>query len=300
MIAGASGLIGNTLCRLLEEERHEIVVLSRRPQAAREKLGDYPSYFPWLAEGDDAWKKEIAKVDGVVNLAGENVGSGYWTKTKKARILQSRLKSAQALVEAIKAAPVKPAFYIQASAIGYYGDGGENWLDEETAPGGGFLSDVIQKLEGALQPLNGTQTRVSIIRSGVVLSPQGGALRLMALPFRFFVGGPVGSGRQWISWIHLRDEVRAICFIMEHGNDGVYNLTTPTSCRQKTFSNAIAKAVHRPSWLPAPAFAMKWALGDMADEMLLVSQRVWPRRLLKEKFEFDFVDIEQALINLLR
>ena len=235
----------------------------------------------------------------MVHLAGESV-VGRWTKAKKARIRDSRVLGTRTLAEAVTGMESKPRVLVAASAIGFYGDRGDEVLNEESPPGTGFLAEVCREWESASDPVERAGVRVVQIRTGVVLSKHGGALGQMLLPFRLGLGGRLGSGQQWLSWIHVDDFVGAVQHVL--GSEtarGPVNLVGPNPVRNAEFTTALGKALSRPTVLSAPAFALRLALGEMADETLLASQRVRPGRLLASGYEFRFRELGGAFANIL-
>jgi uncharacterized protein len=272
VIAGASGLIGTALTQALRERGDAAVALPRFGNA------------PWNVDGADA----------VVNLAGASVAGKRWTPAYKKEIEQSRVLTTRALVDAIRAASRKPRVLINASAVGYYGGRGDEIVDERSEPGADFLANVVRQWEAEAQraPVRSVQ-----IRTGVVLSARGGALEKMLPPFKAFVGGPVGSGRQWFPWIHLADEVAAIVWCIDREVTGPVNLVAPGIVTMKEFAKALGRALHRPSWAPVPAAPLRVLLGEFAS-VLLEGQRVVPKKLLDSGFRFRFESVDAALRDL--
>lgn len=297
VITGGSGLIGRALTRSLAGDGHEVVVLSRRPEAVTD-LPPGARAEGWDGESAAGWG---ALVEGaaVVHLAGEGIATGRWTAAKKRRIRDSRIKSSRAVAQAIEEAGEKPRVLLQGSAVGCYGPRGNQEVTEDQPPGEGFLAEVCAEWEAATAGVEALGVRRPILRTGVVLSTEGGALPKMLLPFRLFVGGPVGSGEQYFPWIHMDDEVGAIRFLMdEDGASGPYNLTAPNPLTNRAFSRVLGRVLHRPSALPAPAFVLRLALGEMAD-MLLTGQRAVPQRLQLAGYSFRYRQAEEALRSLL-
>ena len=277
-----------------------MVALSRDAEGARESIGNTAKVVQWDARTPTGWDHEADGAHAIINLAGENLASGRWNQARKSRILQSRLDTTKAIVEIVKSLHNKPKVVILASAIGYYGPRGDDQLDEAAAPGEGFLANVCRQAERFAEEIQGLGVRCAIIRSGVVLGRSGGALPRMILPFRLYLGGHLGSGRQWCSWISLDDEVAAIRFLMENENlQGVFNLTAPQPVTMKEFCHILGRVLNRPAWLNVPAFAAQLALGEMADEMLLSGQRVLPVRLPAAGFKFKYPDLEEALSDII-
>ena len=295
MITGATGFIGTALCRALHED-YELIALSRNAEVARRSIGHLAKVVRWDARTSDGWDGEADGALAIINLAGENVGSGRWNEARKSRILQSRLDAATAVVDAIKKLHSKPKVVVQASATGYYGSREDEQLDETSTPGKGFLASLCRRVEGFADQIEDLGVRCAVIRTGVVLGRDGGALAKLIMPFRFYLGGYLGSGRQWFPWISLEDAVAAIKFLIESEHlGGVFNLTAPQPVTMKQFCVTLGRILHRPAWLRVPGFVGRLILGEMADEMLLSGQRVLPKRLLAAGFEFKYPDVEKAL-----
>ena len=264
-------------------------VLSRNPSRVRVGSG-----IPWDGRNQGAWTKELDDADAVINLAGENVGEGRWTADRKRKLIASRIEATGAIVEALRSAPQRTRTLVSASAVGYYGDRGDEVLDESASQGEGFLATLVETWESAAvkaEPF----ARAVLLRFGVALAAEGGALKKMLLPFKLGAGGPMGSGRQWMSWIDRDDALRMVLWALDNAEvRGLYNATAPEPVRNSDFTRALGQALHRPAVLPAPAFALRLAFGQMADEMLLGGQRVIPRRAEAEGFAFESRTIEQA------
>ena len=300
IVTGATGFIGKALCFRLAEEEYEVVALTRSLEKGKMLFGNKATAARWDSRTAEGWRNFVDGALGIVNLAGENIGSGRWTLRKKQSILQSRLDAGRAVVEAVKSVEKKPEVVIQASAIGCYGSRADELIDENSSPGEGFLAGVAKEWELSTQEVESLDVRRVVIRSGVVLDREGGAFLRLLKPFRLFAGGPLGSGRQWFSWIHLADELDAILFLLKREDlKGIFNLTAPQSLIQKDFARLLGKILRRPSWLPAPGFMLRLFLGEMAEDMLLASQRVAPRRLLEAGFSFRYPQMELALREIL-
>jgi hypothetical protein len=304
IITGGTGLIGQALAADLAGESHEVIVLSRRP----ERLAGLPAGVRaerWDARTAEGWGALADGADAVVNLAGESIaGKGLipsrWTAERKRRIRDSRLNAGRAITQAVEATTHRPRVVIQASGAGYYGPHGDEQITEEAPAGGNWFEQVAVEWEASTAPVESLGVRRAIIRSGVVLSAKGGALPRLLLPFRFFVGGPLGSGRQWLPWIHIADEVRAIRFLIENpAARGPFNLTAPNLLTNAEFSRVIGRVLRRPAFVPVPAFALRLLLGEMS-MVLLEGQKAIPRRLQELGFTFRFPEAEAALRDLLQ
>ena len=297
---GASGFIGKVLCRQLIEANYDVVALSRNPGETNKLLPNEVNVVKWDTKTAQGWVNYADGAYAIINLAGENIASGRWTRTKKRRILESRLNAGKAIIQAVEQAKNKPRVVIQASGVGYYGGRGDEVLDESSSSGSGFLSEVAKQWEQSTRRVESVGVRHVIIRTGVVLGPNGGFLSRVILPFRLFVGGRLGSGKQWISWIHIYDEVKAIRFLLEREDlHGVFNLTAPSPLTSKNFFGVLGRVMKRPSWLPVPTFALRLALGEMAKELILSGQRVVPKRLLESGYDFLYLDAKFALREIL-
>lgn len=296
VVAGGSGFVGEPLVRKLVERGDDVVVLSRNPAKVRAGRG-----VQWDGgKSAGAWTSDVDDTDAVINLAGENIAEGRWTEKRKRSLIESRLQATNAIADALKKAPPRKRTLLNASAVGYYGPNRDEELDEKSAKGDGFLADLVERWESAAnaaQPV----ARVVILRFGVVLASDGGALPKMMMPFRFGAGGPVGSGHQWISWIDRDDLVDEILWSLDdEGVRGVYNSTAPGPVRNRDFAKQLGRAMRRPSILPAPSFALRLMFGEMADEVLLGGQRAMPRRAQSEGFRFAYPALESALRHVLR
>lgn len=299
VITGGTGLIGRALAAELAGAGHEVVVTSRSPGSVRGlPAGVEPVEWDTASAGRLA--ALIDGADAVVHLVGEGIADGRWTAERKRRILDSRVRSTAAVVEAMAAVGSRPGVLLQSSAVGYYGARGDEEITEESGPGDGFLADVCVAWEEASAPAGDLGVRRVVLRTGLVLSMDGGALPPMALPFKLFVGGPVASGRQWMPWIHEEDEVGATRFLLEEPSaSGPYNLTAPEPARNRDFGRALGRALRRPSLLPVPALALRLLYGEMAT-LLTGGQRAVPRRLEQAGYTFRHPDLAAALADLLR
>lgn len=294
LVSGATGFIGTRLCQELAGAGHEVKALSRDPSAARQALDGIDDAHAWAPNDEPAPPTVIEGADAIVHLAAERV-NGRWTNAKKERIRNSRAAGTRNLVDAIEASDDRPTVLVSASAIGYYGDRGEEKLTEESGPGDGFLPEVCQRWEEEATRAEELGLRVVRLRIGIVLDAGGGALGAMLLPFKLGIGGPLGSGRQWWSWIHRDDLVGIVRFALENERlTGVYNATAPEPVRQKDFAAVLGDVLHRPAFMPAPAFALKLVLGGFAVE-LLGSKRVLPGRIAAAGYEFEHPGLREAL-----
>ncbi len=292
LITGGTGFLGRALAQRLVEAGYEVFVLSRRPERAPLPPGVRATR--WDGRSSTGWGSLADGAIALINLAGESIGQ-RWTEAAKRRIRESRLNAGRAVVEAVAAARAKPQVLLQASAVGYYGPRGEERLAEEDPPGSDFLARLAVDWEASTQPVEAMGVRRVILRTGLVLERDGGALARLLLPFRLFVGGPLGDGRQGWSWIHRADWVEAVRFLMERPDaQGPYNLTAPQPVSNAEFSRTLGRVLGRPAWLPVPAFALRLVFGEGAD-FLLTGQFVLPRRLLEAGFTFRYPDLESAL-----
>lgn len=295
LIAGASGLIGKALQEHLLGLGMDVCVLVRKAQQA-----DGKGKLFWNPEERIVDRLQLEGFDCWINLAGEPIASGRWTQKKKKKLLFSRLLTTAFLVELAQSLSSPPSCFINASAIGYYGNRGSEEVDEGSKGGEDFLSQVCQKWEGALEPLSKTDIRVVKLRTGIVLSKKGGALKAMLFPFKIGLGGKIGSGTQFMSWIAIDDLVAIISFVISHrGLKGAVNCVSPHPVTNRTFTEALAKTLGRPAFAPVPAFALRFLMGEMAEVLLLSSTRVKPRRLMEWNFPFRYPHLEQALKHLL-
>lgn len=297
-ISGATGFVGSRLVERLHAEGHRLLVLTRNPAAAQKTFP--ASAFPnleivaYTPTASGSWQQAIAGCDGVVNLAGESIAEERWTSQRQQEILNSRKLGTQKIVEAIAIANPKPSVLVNASAIGYYGTS-ETAIFEETSPGGNdFLAQVCQAWEAEAQKVKATGTRLVILRFGIVLG-MGGALAKMITAFKLFAGGPIGTGRQWFSWIHRDDVVNLILQALTQPDiEGVLNATAPNPVRMAELCQTMGQVLNRPSWLPVPSFALQALLGDGA-MVVLEGQQVLPQRTKGYGFRYEYPTLKQAL-----
>jgi hypothetical protein len=297
-ITGATGFVGSRLVERLSSDGHQVLVLTRNKNKA-EKV--FPkSAFPnveivaYTPTQSGAWQDAIAGCDGVVNLTGEPIGEGRWTPQRKQEILNSRKLGTQKVVEAIAKANPKPSVLVNTSAIGYYGTSETAVFDEFSPAGSDFLAQVCQEWEAEAQKVKESGTRLVILRFGIVLG-MGGAIAKMMTPFKLFAGGPIGSGRQWFSWIHRDDLVNLIVRALTASEmEGVFNATAPNPVRMSELAQALGEVMQRPSWLPVPNLAIEALLGEGAI-VVLEGQQVLPKRTQETGFNYQYTDVKQAL-----
>jgi uncharacterized protein (TIGR01777 family) len=305
-ITGGTGQIGSRLIPRLAKrlgDNDSIVLLTRRPAVARERFGGQCTIVEGDAMRPGAWMDAVQDCDAVVHLAGESIFGRRWSEEFKTLLYDSRIATTDNVLKALARNPRtgngSAKVLVNASAIGYYGPRGDEELTEESPPGSDFLAKVTVDWEKAASAAEALGVRVAMIRTGVVLDKGGGALAQMLPPFKMGVGGPVGSGKQWVSWIHHADEVGILLLALDHvGAIGPINSTAPNPVTNKVFSKALGKALHRPSFLPVPAFALRLRFGQVA-EILTTGQRVLPRRAQTLGYQFQFPDIDSALRDVL-
>ena len=287
VIGGASGLIGSALAAALRARGDQVVALVRKPRGAGEMKWDGTTVPPEALDGADA----------AVNLSGANIGARRWSDAYKREILDSRVGPTRAFVEAMRATRARPRVFVNASAVGVYGGRGDEEVTEETPAGDDFLAGVCQASEAEARRADELGARTVLLRTGVVLAREGGALKQMLPPFKAFVGGPIGSGRQWFPWIHLADEVGLILWAIGGTVRGPLNAVAPGPVRMKEFAQALGRALHRPALLSVPPLVLRVGLGEMA-EVLLEGQRAVPRKALDGGYRFRFPELSAALADL--
>jgi uncharacterized protein (TIGR01777 family) len=293
-VAGGTGFLGEPLVRRLVA-RGDVAVLSRNPVKVRAGRG-----VAWDGRTQGPWSAEIAQSDVVINLAGENVGEGRWTEERKKQLTASRLDATHAIIEALRHAPQRERTLINASAVGFYGLREDELLDESATRGPGFLAELVEQWESAAREAE-SLARLVILRFGVAIATDGGALKKMLLPFRLGIGGRIGSGEQWMSWVDRDDVLRMIEWAIDHqAARGIYNVTAPEPVRNRDFTRALGRALHCPTLVPVPAFALRIAFGQMADEALLGGQRAVPRRAIQESFVFESRTIDESFARQLK
>jgi hypothetical protein len=298
LVTGATGFVGQRLVEEFRRQGHTLAALSRDPESAKRRLPALDQAFGWNPLQELPPAEAFSGIDAVVHLAGETV-TGRWTEDKMQLIRDSRVVGTANLIKAMVRLETRPQVMVSASAIGYYGDRGEEELTEDSAPGNDFLAGVCQEWEKEAGKVEWGGVRSARVRVGIVLGPGGGALGAMLLPFKLGAGGPLGSGRQWWSWVHRDDLVGLILHLIEHPDfSGAVNGTAPEAVRQKDFAKALGRVLWRPAVLPAPAFALKLALGGFSAE-LLSSKRVLPRNASGLGFRFRYPQLEAALRQVL-
>ena len=291
-IAGGTGFVGSRLVERLLAEGHQVLILTRNPASVKPAPNvEVVAYNP---KESGAWQQSISGCDAVVNLAGEPIAEKRWTPEHKQEIINSRKIGTQKIVEAISKANPKPSVLVSASAIGYYGTSETATFEESSPSGNDFLAQVCQEWEAEAQKVKDTGTRLVIVRIGIVLA-MGGAIGKMIAPFKMFAGGPIGTGKQWFSWIHRDDLVNLILFALQQREvEGVLNATAPNPVRMNEVSQTLGEVLNRPSWLPVPAFALEVLLGDGA-QVVLEGQQVLPKRTITQGFDYQYPSLKQAL-----
>ena len=298
LVTGSTGLVGSALVGELKQAGHTVCRLVRPGTDGDALRGSEGFDVRWNPVSGELGAAAVG-AEAVVNLAGASIADGRWTSERKKLLRSSRVDTTRALVNALAKMAARPRVLVSASAIGFYGDRGEEILTEDSAPGPDFLSEIAKEWETEAEKSAALGIRVVRARFGVILAKHGGALPAMARPFRFGVGGRIGSGQQWISWISLEDVVKILRLALEDGTvRGAVNLVSPQPLRNAEFTSALAKALHRPALFPAPAFALRLALGEMADALLLASQRVVPGQLDKLGYKFLHSDLTTTLARI--
>lgn len=287
LITGGAGFIGTPLTKELRSAGHDVIITTRRKSDSKDTIRwSLPDLIP---------PDVISEIDAVINLAGEPIAPKRWTEERKKLILSSRIDTTRALVESIKNSDKNPKVFISASAIGYYGPRDEKPVNEYTSPSLGYLASVCLQWEAEAQKAEDLGLRVVRVRIGGVLDADGGLLAQMVGPFKFFAGGPIGDGKQWFSWIHRDDMIGIIKYAIENDSvSGPVNVTAPNPVTNKEFSKALGKALHRPSSVTVPAFAVKLALGELSS-IILTGQRVIPEKILEAGYEFKYPEVNEAL-----
>jgi uncharacterized protein (TIGR01777 family) len=300
-VTGGSGLIGSRLVRQLSQRGDTVVALTRRPEVARERLGPGVTIVAGDPTQAGAWMYEAADCDAIIHLAGENIFAKRWGGAFKELLRTSRIVSTQNVMRALRQThhPARTSVLVNASAIGYYGPHGDEELEEDSPPGDDFLARLCVEWEEAARAAESEKVRVALVRVGVVLDKEGGALKQMLTPFKLGLGGPTGSGRQWVSWIHHRDIVGILLAALDNGSAcGPINGTAPNPLPNREFAKALGRALHRPAFLPTPAFALRVVLGGVS-QVVTTGQRVLPRQAQSLEYTFQVPMIDAALADIL-
>lgn len=291
-IAGGTGFVGKAITDRLLAENHEVLILTRNKNGKQEKENLH--FIEWLKEGTSP-EKELENCDIFINLAGESINNGRWTKKQKRRILQSRLHATSEIIRIMKSMKKMPDVLINASAIGYYGiSDTEVFTEDSPDVGYDFLAHTVQQWEKEASKAQQLGVRTVFLRFGIILGKEGGALPRLIIPYKFFAGGTVGSGKQWMSWVHIEDVVRAVVFAIHNSAiAGAVNITSPNPVRMEELGRAIAKIMQKPHWLPVPSPLLKLALGEMSI-LVLEGQKVLPQKLINHAYSFTYPHIKEA------
>lgn len=299
IVAGGTGLIGSNLLKRLAG-KNDIVLFTRDPEAAQKQFEGVGFQIVSWDQPEEQLLDVIQNSDALINLSGAGIADAKWSAERKKVLEASRLKPIEKLVKLLKKGNIKLKVVLQASAIGIYGNHEEKVFIEKDVAGHNYLAELSKMWEQKATEFLPHTDRLVLLRTGVVLTPEGGALKPLMIPFKLFAGGKMGSGKQWVSWIDMEDQLGAILFLLKkNDSQGAYNLTAPEAVRQKTLAAAIGKAMNRPSWLPVPGFMLKLIMGKMAVEMLLEGNHVKPHRLTEAGYEFQSADIDTALKHLI-
>lgn len=299
IITGATGLIGKKLSKYLTDRGDEVTVFSRNIESAKKQLPFLNKFVKWNYKNADEWKNYLNGKDAIIHLAGINLFSKRWNNSFKKEIIESREISTRNLVQSLKDCKAKPEVFISASGVGYYGDGGDKILSEDSVKGNDFLADVCDAWERESQKTREYGIRNVQVRTGIVLSTEDGALKQMLLPFKFFVGGPLGNGRQWFPWIHIDDIVSIYIQALDNKNiSGPVNAASPNIIRMKEFAKTLGKVIKRPSIFPVPEFVLRIVVGEAAGTVV-TGQRVSVEKLVRSGYEFKFQNLDESLENLL-
>ncbi|MFS0820123.1 TIGR01777 family oxidoreductase [Bacillus sp. 1P02SD] len=295
-IAGGTGFVGKRLTDYLLDQNHEVFILTRNAT----KTSHHPRlhFVEWL-KANSTPEIELQEVDAVINLAGESLNSGRWTEARKKSILDSRVTATKEIVRLISSLPKKPKVLLNASAVGIYGTSeSETFTEKSSEVGNDFLANTVSAWEQEANQAATLGVRTCLLRLGVVLGANGGALTRMVLPYHFFIGGTIGSGKQWLSWIHIDDVLKGIDFLLHHENvSGPVNFTAPNPVRMKEFGQTAGTVLRRPHWLPVPGFALQLLLGEMSI-LVLEGQKVLPKKLVENGFAFTYDTVEKALTSI--
>jgi uncharacterized protein len=300
LISGGTGFIGTRLAESLQRDGHSVVIPTRNPHREKKSTQSI-KYLYWDSSDPQKLVLAMNECDAVVNLVGESIASKRWTPAQKKKILDSRVSATRSIVSAISKAENKPSVMVSASGIHIHDHTIDTIYNESSEPGNDFLANVCLTWESEAKKVEDENVRLAIVRFGIVLGETGGALQRMLLPFKLFAGGPLGSGKQWMPWVHIDDVIGIVRFAIENQHvTGPLNATSPNQLTNKEFSNLLGSVLQRPSFLPAPAFALRLVLGEMADTLLLSGQRVMPERTRELGYSFKYPDLEEALRDILK
>lgn len=295
VVAGGTGFVGRALCMALSQEGHRVTILTRNSGSAERLLGNNLLSVEWTGRNTGPWEQALEGADAVINLAGAPIADARWTDARKQILTDSRVFTTRLLVRALSLRSSRPATLISASGIGYYGPSDDRLLDEDAARGTGFLADLCLAWEAEAMRAAEFGTRVVILRTGMVLEADGGALAKMLLPFRLFAGGPIMPGTQWVSWVHRHDHIGLIQWALINNHvSGALNAVAPEPVTMKTFCEVLGRMLHRPSWLPVPGFALNTLLGELGT-LMTTGQRVTPAKAMAEGYAFQYPTLEPAL-----
>lgn len=297
IILGGTGFIGKKLSIHLKQSGYDVILFSRNPEKSSKQNPEF-QYVKWSPEKPELWNKYINNAYGIINLAGASIGGSRWTKKYKEEILNTRITATKAIVNEIIKIENPPKVFINASGVDYYGDTGDTEVDESSLVGEGFLASVCHQWEQAAFKAS-AKTRIVAARMGLVLAKEALAMKRMLLPFKLFIGGPLGSGKQWFPWIHINDVVEMYKWVLENPDiQGPVNFVSPQQVTMKEFAKAIGKALHRPSIFKVPECMLRLAVGESAD-MIVNSKRVIPKVALEKNFQFKYRELEKALIDII-
>ncbi len=300
IVTGATGLIGRKLCSKLLEQGNEITIFTRNPEAAKKVIRGAKKYVKWNYNNPEEWKDYLNETDSVIHLAGTNLGAKRWNNEFKKELFNSRIESTRQLVNAIKKCGNKPKSFITASAVGYYGDRGDEVLIEKSNPGKDFLSNLCSEWEKEAEKIEDQNVRRVSLRIGLTLSNEGGVLKKFLPPFKIFLGGPLGNGKQWFPWIHIEDLINILIHtIKTESLQGPVNVASPGIVRMNDFATSLGKILKRPSLLPVPKFAIRIAAGELG-KYAVMSQRTSVEKILNSGYKFKFEKLEDALRDLLK
>lgn len=301
IIFGGTGFIGRALATSALFHDDEIFIVSRAPEKINKNEFQGIKFVKYEKNPGSDMARLFSGEYAVVNLAGESIAGGLWTKSQKQKIIRSRVSTTEKISDMVNKSKDKPLVFLQGSATGYYGSQGNIDINELSPKGSGFLADVTDSWEKSLQIEDNTSSRIVFLRTGLVLGEKSGLLSKLKLPFQFFAGGHLGNGKQWMPWIHIEDEIGAIHFLLKNSMaKGIFNLCSPEPVTMKMFCKSLGKTLHRPSWLHVPGWLLKLLLGAFAEELLLTSQKIYPTNLSEAGYKFKYTNIQIALNSILK